>query len=137
VERVQELTKQLEEKNESIAALQKQVRACMVAMRGCSVVQCAGDENAGPGPGQVAVSSSRPAEVQGGPTLEQLKRSFKEDTQEMKQDFERIVQKLRDVRCSCRPCCHTRFGCRPMAPCTVHDCAKTCSVRVAAASGAP
>lgn len=96
-----ELTQLLEEKNESIAGLQKQVRACTVAMRnGGSGVAADGGQRAltAGGVGGDRSGAANGAAEAARAEVEQVKASFKEEAKGMRADFDRLADKLREVR---------------------------------------
>ena len=100
--RVQDLTQQLEDKNETIAAQQKQVAACMAALRGGGALALPPAPAADGSPGAPSRTAAARRGGEGGgedsAVVLELKRSFKADAAEMKADFEEHIARLREAR---------------------------------------
>lgn len=98
VARVEELTAALEEKNAALAKAHASQAALVTALRGGSAPPAA-DENGGPGRPQLAAAAAPAAERGGGEeTAAELRAAFKADAAALKGDYERLADKLREVR---------------------------------------
>jgi hypothetical protein len=106
--KVEELAKQVDEKNEAIAALQKQVQACMAIMRGGRAIvhplEAPGSPLQNNNENALVVIPQRQGQEPGSggeastlAVVEELKKTFKADAADMRADFEKHIARLREV----------------------------------------
>jgi hypothetical protein len=106
VAKVEELKKQVGERNETIIALQKQLQACMASMRGGRALVLALEGPSSPSQSNNRAMVTIPSQqvqqnTRGEPNslavVEELKRTFKADAAEMRADFEKHIARLCEV----------------------------------------